>query len=43
MIPERPPGAGKWQEEMCEAIGRVSFVTVYTSRFCGLFMRHPTA
>lgn len=28
MIPERPPEAGKWQEQMCEAIGRVSFVTM---------------
>ena len=25
MIPERPPEAGKWQEQMCEAIGRVGF------------------
>jgi hypothetical protein len=29
MIPEKPPEAGKWQEQMCEAISRVSFVTLY--------------
>ena len=29
MIPERPPEAGQWQEQMCEAVGRVSSATLY--------------
>ena len=41
LIPERPPEAGKWQEEMCEAISRVSYATVYASYFHGLLICHP--
>ena len=29
MIPERPPEAGIWQKELCDAVSRVSFVTLY--------------
>lgn len=43
MIPERPPEAGKWQVEMCEAISRVSFPTLYASYFHGLLMWDPIA
>jgi 6-phosphofructokinase 1 len=40
MIPEQPPEAGKWQEEMCKAIDSVSTVTVYAPCFGGLLKWH---